>query len=120
MKQKLTPYFTVCNADTFINFAICIFEAKLLKDDRNSNDQVQRARLLIEDNVLMLNEAFEIYKPDISQVHLNVNDIKKIYNLAIKNGATSLMKPMLRPHGRRTAGFGDTCGNIWWIAETVI
>ena len=102
MKQKLTPYFTVCNADKFINFAICVFEAKLLKDDRNSNDRVQHARLLIEDNVLML------------------NDIEKTYNLAIKNGATSLMKPMLRPHGRRMAGFGDTCGNIWWIAETVI
>ena len=68
----------------------------------------------------MLNEAFEIYKPNISQVHLNVNDIEKTYNLAIKNGATSLVKPMLRPHGRRMASFGDTCGNIWWIAETVI
>jgi PhnB protein len=120
MKQKLTPYFTVCNADKFINFAICVFEAKLLKDDRNSNDRVQHARLLIEDNVLMLDEAFEIYKPNISQVHLNVNDIEKTYNLAIKNGPTSLMKPMLRPHGRRMTGFGDTCGNIWWIAETVI
>ena len=120
MKQKLTPYFTVCNGDKFVNFAICIFEAKLLKDDRNSNDRVQLARLLIEDNVLMLNEAFEIYKPNISQVHLNVNDIEKTYNLAIKNGATSLMKPMLRPHERKMAGFGDTCGNIWWIAETVI
>ena len=120
MKQKLTPYFTVYNADTFINFAICIFEAKLLKDDRNSNDQVQRARLLIEDNVLMLNEAFELYKPNISQVHLNVNHIEKTYNLAIKKGATILMKPMLRPHADRMASFGDTCGNIWWIAETVI
>ena len=47
----------------------------------------------------MLNEASEIYKPNISQVYLNVNDIEKIYNLAIKNGATSLMKLMLRPHG---------------------
>ena len=120
MKQKLTPYFTVCNTDKSINFAICVFEVKSPNDEPNSNDRVKHARLLIEDNVLMLNEAFEIYKPDISQVHLNVNDIKKIYNLAIKNGATSLMKLMLRPHRRKMAGFGDTCGNIWWIAETVI
>ena len=68
----------------------------------------------------MLNEASGIYKPNISQVYLNVNDIEKIYNLAIKNGATSLMKLMLRPHGDRTAGFGDTYVNIWWLAGIVV
>ena len=65
----------------------------------------------------MLNEASGDYKPNISQVHLDLNDIQKTYNLAIKNGATSLMKPMLCPHGDRLAGFEDTCGKIWWIAQ---
>ena len=68
----------------------------------------------------MLNEASEIYKPNISQVYLNVNDIEKIYNLAIKNRATSLMKLMLRPHGDRTAGFKDTYVIIWWLAGTIV
>ena len=68
----------------------------------------------------MLNEASEIYKPNISQVYLNVNDIEKIYNLAIKNRATSLMKLMLRPHGDRTASFGGMYVNIWWLAGTFV
>jgi PhnB protein len=120
MKQKLTPYFTVCNADKFINFAICVFKAQLFKEDRNSNGRVQHVRLLIEDNVLMLNEASGDYEPNVSQVHIYVNDIQETYNLAMENGATSLMKPMLRPHGDRMAGFRDTCGNIWWVAETAV
>jgi uncharacterized glyoxalase superfamily protein PhnB len=53
-------------------------------------------------------------------VHLNGNNIEKTYNLSTKNGATSLMKPVLGPHGDRMAGFEDPCGNIWWIPETVV
>jgi PhnB protein len=118
MKQKLTPYFTVGNADKFIDFATCVFKAQLFKEDRNSNGRVQHARLLIENNVLMLNEASEDYEPNVSQVHIYVDDIQEIYKLAMENGATSLMKPVLRPHGDRMAGFRDTSSNIWWIAET--
>jgi PhnB protein len=119
VKQKITPYFTVVNADKFISFTICVFNAKLFKEERSSDGKVQHARLLIDDHVIMLNEASGDYQANVSQVHIYVSNIQETYNLAMENEASSLMEPMLRPHGDRMAGFRDTCGNVWWVAETI-
>ena len=50
-------------------------------------------------------------------MHLYVSDSDQTYECALQHGATSLMAPMMRPHGDRMAGFCDPFGNIWWVAE---
>lgn len=114
---SLTPYFTVKNADGFIEFMGKVFNATLIKENRYEDGTIQHARLLIGENMIMLNQATDQYLPNTSQMHLYVDDIEKTYDLALKNGAKCLMKPMMRPHGDRMAGFNDPAGNIWWVAE---
>ena len=117
MDQRLTPYFTVSGADEFIDFARRVFGADLILEKRNPDGTVQHARLGLGGGVVMLNEATEEFQPNESQMHLHVDDVGKTYALALENGGTGLMEPMLRPHGDIMAGFRDTCGNRWWVAE---
>lgn len=112
----LTPYFTVQDADALIRFCLAVFDARILKDNRYDDGTLQHARLQIEDSLIMLNQATADFPVTVSQMHLYVDDVDATYHLALREGATSLMAPMLRPHGDRMAGFIDPTGNFWWVA----
>ena len=114
----LTPYFTVEDADALIRFCKVVFGARILKDSRYEDGTVQHARLQINDSLIMLNQATEQFTATVSQMHLYVDDVDATYHLALREGATSLMAPMRRPHGDQMAGFVDPTGNLWWVASS--
>ena len=113
----LTPYFTVQNADKLIEFAVAVFGARVLKVERYNDGRVQHARLELNESLMMLNQATSEFAATVSQMHLYVHDVEAIYEQALNAGATSTMKPMIRPHGDRMAGFIDPERNVWWIAS---
>ncbi|MGH1412011.1 MAG: VOC family protein [Pelagimonas sp.] len=112
---SITPYFTVANADAFIEFAETVFDAKVIKEDRYETGRIQHARLRIGNSIIMLNEATATYPANKSQMPLYVDDTETCYTAALAFGATSLMAPNTRPHGDRMAGITDTSGNVWWL-----
>ena len=114
---ELTPYFTVTDADYFITFLLEVFAAKIVKDSRYEDGTLQHARLQIGDSLIMLNQANGTYAAMQMQMHLNVANVDDTLAKAISKGATSIMKPMLRPHGDKMAGFCDPMDNIWWVAQ---
>jgi PhnB protein len=114
---ELTPYFTVTDADYFITFLSEVFAANIVKDSRYEDGTLQHARLQIGDSLIMLNQANGTYAAMQMQMHLNVANVDDTLAKAISKGATSIMKPMLRPHGDKMAGFCDPMGNIWWVAQ---
>lgn len=114
--HSITPYFTLVNAERFIEFLTKVFDASVVKENRYKNGRIQHARLKIGSSIIMLNEATVEYPTQISQMHLCVEDTDATYNCALQSGATALMEPNDRPHGDRMAGIHDPCGNIWWIA----
>ena len=115
----ITPYFTVDDADLFLQFITDLFDAKVVKGDRHPNGKVQHARALIGDSMIMLNESSEAYATTYQQMHIYVADADASFAKAIQLGAEATMKPNLRPHGDRMAGIKDPCGNIWWMASKV-
>ena len=117
---SLTPYFTVADADALIRFCQIVFDAEILKDSRHDDGTVQHVRLQIKDSLIMLNQATEEFAATVSQMHLYVDDVEATYQLALAEGADSLMAPMQRPHGDRMAGFVDPTGNIWWVASAAV
>ena len=96
---ELTPYFTVTDSDYFITFLSEVFAAKIVKDSRYEDGTLQHARLQIGDSLIMLNQANGTYAAMQMQMHLNVANVDDTLAKAISKGATSIMKPMLRPHG---------------------
>lgn len=116
--QALTPYFTVADAEQFIEFLKKAFDARLVKENRYSDDTIQHARLVIGDSLIMLNQSTDEYPANTSQMHLYVPDADTAYQASLANGASSLMQPNDRPHGDRMAGIKDPSGNVWWLASS--
>ena len=114
--HSITPYFTVNDAEKFIEFLIVVFDASVIKETRYENNRIQHARVRIGSSIIMLNEGSVTYPVITSQMHLFVSDTDTTYKAALKAGAVTLMEPNDRPHGDRMAGIKDPCGNIWWIA----
>jgi len=114
--HTVTPYFTVSEADQFIEFLAAAFGGTMFVTDRYDNGKIQHARVRIGDSIIMLNESNEVYEPNVSQMHIYVDDVEKVFKKALSVGASSIMEPNVRPHGDRMAGIKDPCGNIWWIA----
>ncbi|MDJ0824860.1 MAG: VOC family protein [Rhodobacter sp.] len=117
VQQTITPYFTVQDADRLMNFLVNAFSATLVKENRYDDGRVQHARLLIGNSLIMLNEATDDYPPNVSQMHIFVEDADIAHKSALRLGAKSLMEPNDRPHGDRMAGIKDPCGNVWWLAS---
>ena len=115
----VTPYFTVADPDLLIEFVVTVFAAELIKMNRYSDGTVQHARVRIGDTVIMMNQSTGDYAPNISQMHVLVQDVETVFAAALEAGAVAIMAPNIRPHGDRMAGITDPCGNTWWIAARV-
>jgi len=114
--QTITPYFTVRDAVGLLEFIVSAFDAQIVRDNRYSDNTIQHARVRIGDSIIMMNEGSEEYPANISQVHLYVDDVNRVFSRALEAGATTLMEPDIRPHGDMMAGIRDPNGNVWWIA----
>ena len=115
--DTIVPYLTVKDPDALMDFLKTVFDATLVKENRHADNTLQHARMAIGNSLIMMNEASETYPPNVSQLHVLVEDCDAVYALSLKWGATSIMAPNLRPHGDRMAGIKDLCGNLWWIAS---
>ena len=114
--HAITPYFTVADADGFMEFLTKAFGATQVKLDRYDDGRVQHARMKIGDSIIMLNQSSADSPQNVSQMHLYVGDADATFHKALELGAAPLMQPNLRPHGDRMAGVKDPSGNIWWLA----
>ncbi|MEM1302272.1 MAG: VOC family protein [Pseudomonadota bacterium] len=115
----VTPYFTVADPDRLIAFLTAVFAADLIKMNRYSDGTLQHARVRIGDTVIMMNQSTADYAPNVSQMHVIVEDVDAVFATALASGATAIMTPNIRPHGDRMAGITDPCGNTWWIATRI-
>lgn len=115
--HTITPYFTVSDADQLLEFLVEAFGGAIVTTNRYPSGRIQHARIRVGDSVIMINESNEQYPVNVSQMHLYVDDVEKVFSKALSAGAVSIMEPNERPHGDRMAGVKDPCGNIWWIAR---
>lgn len=115
--NTITPYFTVSDADRFMEFVVAVFGGTVVVKDRYPGEKIQHARILVGDSVIMLNESTEQYSENVSQMHIYVQDLEGVFSKALSVGAEAIMQPNIRSHGDYMAGIKDPFGNIWWIAS---
>jgi len=115
--HTITPYFTVSDADQLLEFLVEAFGGAIVTTNRYPSGRIQHVRIRVGDSVIMMNESNEQYPVNVSQMHLYVDDVEKVFSKALSAGAVSIMEPNERPHGERMAGAKDPCGNKWWIAR---
>src|SRR4051812_21267985 len=112
--QTVMPYIIVEDAEKFIHFLKTVFNAnEKLKVPREEGG-IMHAEVIIGGSTIMLADATDQYKPRSAGMYIHVDDTDKTYEIALREGATSLMEPQKQSYASRTAGIQDEFGNTWW------
>lgn len=115
--HTVTPYIIVQGAGQLIDFIKKAFDGNEAELISMPDGTIGHAEIRLGDSVIMVSDARgEDYKPMPTGIYLYVEDCDATYERALQAGATSLMKPMDRFYGDRSAGVKDQFGNQWWIA----
>lgn len=114
--QTIMPYLIIKNAASFIEFAKAVFHMELQALTHHSEGVIMHAELRNEGSTIMLADATEDFLPMPAGLFIYVHNADEIYQLALKNGAISIMEPSDQNYGR-AAGVKDNWGNTWWITS---
>ncbi len=110
------PYLIIKDAKAFKTFMIHVFGATEQLSMPRDEHLIMHGELKIDDAVIMYADATEKYGERPAGMFIYVESVDNIYKIAIANGVKSLMIPQKMDYGY-TAGFEDSWGNQWWIAE---
>lgn len=118
--QNIIPYIMVNEVKKLISFLESAFEAKLdYKLDRNDGT-IMHAEVIIGKNKIMMGEPNQQFGLMPISIYMYVADCDKVYDSALKAGATSITPVTTMHHaGERYGCVKDFAGNIWWIATHV-
>lgn len=124
---RLTPYLSVRDAGAAILFYTTVFGAREQARMSAPDGSIAHAELEIGGSLLMLAEAVEEIgfrdpkalggTPVI--LHLYVEDVDRVYNRALHEGATAVSPAEDQFYGDRTAQLDDPFGHRWNIATHV-
>ncbi len=113
--HSISPYLVVKNISDFISFLKEVFQAteviRLLEDNETY------AEVKIGDSILMMVEPRENAKTPNCILWVYVFDVEDVYQKALTNGSTSLMKPTFKYGTDKIAIINDPFGIQWRIAS---
>jgi PhnB protein len=116
--HSVTPSLVVNGAAKFIEFVKESFGAEEAFRMPSPTGEILHAEVRIGDSVVMLNDALQ-QPPTASSLFLYVSDVDRVYQRALKAGATSVSEPANMFWGDRMAQVRDDFGNQWAIATHV-
>ena len=116
---SVSPYLTVADAETVIDFIVSTFGATPLSRYEREDGTVQHAELRLDDSVIMLGQAIEGWPPVPSHLHVYVPDVDGTYAKALAAGGESVQAPEKRDDPDRRSGVKGPGGNTWWISTRV-
>jgi PhnB protein len=117
--RTVTPYLVAPDADAELAFLKAAFGGAEVNCQRNPDNTVMHAEIMIGDSLVMLGQAGEQWKPRPAALYLWVEDVDATYARALQAGATSESAPEDKPYGHRNAGVVDQNGVTWWIGAPV-
>ena len=112
----ITPYLTVNDAATLIEFLKFVFEGTVIDIDKKPDGSIANAVISIDDSRIYISDATEQWGQATCVLHIHVKDVDVVYHKAMKSGAESIHEPVDMSYGERGAGIKDMFGNTWWIA----
>jgi PhnB protein len=117
--HTVTPYLTVSDAQSLLDFVTKVFDAKEREIIRRPDGQVAHAEVQIGDSVIMIANSSETWATATATLYVYVDDTDARYRKALEVGATSLSEPANQFYGDRHAGVKDTNGITWWVATHI-
>lgn len=116
---SVAPYLTVNGAQGTIDFLIRVFGAQTLRMIPGSDGKIAHGEVRIDDTVVMLTDAVEGWPASPSHVHIYVQDVDTIFELALAAGATIVKRPIQEGDSDKRGGFTDAGGTTWWVSTQI-
>jgi len=114
--HTIIPLLKVKDYSKLIDFLIHAFDAKEINRYQQKKEKPIRIDIKIGNSIIMFFDSISELNSMVGAFYLYVNDVDRIYQNALKYGATSLREPKDEVYGDRCAGVVDQLGNQWWIA----
>jgi len=117
--RTVTPYLSVKGAAALLGFVQQAFGANVVERMDRPDGGLVHAAVKIGDSMVMMGEVMENCDPMPASIFIYVEDTDKVYQQALKAGASSVMAPSVQFWGDRLGVVKDACGNQWSIATHV-
>jgi PhnB protein len=115
--STVCPYLMVESVEVQINFLRKVFQAEVKEEMKQPDGSIGHGEVRIGNVVIMMGKSNNLYPSRKSMNYVFVKNPDEVYNRALEQGATSVMKPVDQSYGNRSGGFIDTQGNEWWVAK---
>src|SRR5262249_47980129 len=112
--RAVTPYIMVDGALELIEFLKAAFDAEEMGIFKGPEGKLMHGAVTIGDSVIELGDAAGVSP---SGFYVFVRDADRIYDRALRAGATSLSAPANHAYGHRSGGIKDAWGNTWYLAS---
>jgi PhnB protein len=124
---QVTPYLNVDGASAAIDFYSKVFGATERMRMPSPGDRIGHAELEIGDSIIMLADEHPemgIRGPQAIggspvTIHVYVDDVDGVFELAVKEGATATRQVENQFYGDRSGQFEDPFGHRWSVATHV-
>ena len=117
--NSVSPYFIVDEAEKLIELLCKLFNGNVLRKYEDDDGTIMHAEVKIDDSILMLSNASEMYVANQHMMHVYVRDVDATFKNAVDLGC----KPVLKPSQKnidgdtdRRGSFIDFAGNHWSVA----
>lgn len=117
--HTVTPYLTVDDAQSLIDFIQQAFDGKVTYRMNDDQGNVRHAEMKIGDSMIMLGQARDEWNPTKPNLVLYVPDCDALYKRAVAAGGKVIREMATQPYGDRSGGIQDPQGNVWWISTHV-
>lgn len=125
--HNVTPYLFVRSAAQAIDFYKKVFSADEIMRMPGPNGKIMHAELKIGDSIVMLADedpAHGVMSPQTvggysAGMHLYVEDVDKVIQKAVENGAKLLRPTKNQFYGDRVGSVLDPFGHLWSVATHI-
>lgn len=116
--QAVMPYLILKNAESFINFAVQVFDATVTLKEMRDSDSIMHAEISIGGSTVMVADSNTDYEPQNAGLFVYVKDADAAFRLALELGSEMVLEVSDKPYGR-SGGIRDPFGNTWWITSVL-
>ena len=115
------PYMIVSDAVRFVDFLRKGLDADEIGRTVLPDGRLANVRMRIGSSCFMVSEAMDDKMPAMpAAYYVYVEDVERMLDKAVSNGATKMFGPTDMPYQDRQAGITDPFGNIWWISHRLV
>jgi PhnB protein len=118
--NSISPYFIVDGAKRLVDLLEAVFNAEVLRQYNRTDGSILHAELLIDDSIVMVADATELFPPNRLLTHVYVDDVDGIFSKALQLGCECVQLPERREDDPDKRGiFKDFAGNAWSVATQI-